>query len=202
MLFVFSQIFAVINYLFIMLSYAVKKRKQLLIYSFLSLIANGLSYVFLAAWSGLAMVGVAILRNIIFLFQNKKENDKTISAQDWIILSFLILICSVLAFVTYSGFLSLFSVFATILYTVSVWQKNIFVYNICGIIVSVLWIIYDIFVFSPLAIVCEIVMLLFVLVSLIVRLVKKRKNKQECGLDKFDLKEKDFDCEVKNDETV
>lgn len=67
---------------------------------------------------------------------------------------------------------------------------------------SVLWIIYDIFVFSPLAIVCEIVMLLFVLVSLIVRLVKKRKNKQECGLDKFDLKEKDFDCEVKNDETV
>ena len=46
---------------------AISNRKQILIFSLLSLVFNGVQYIFLSAWSGLAMVGVAIIRNIIFL---------------------------------------------------------------------------------------------------------------------------------------
>ena len=43
-------------------------------FNFGAIIATGLSYVFLSAWSGLAMVIVAVVRNIIFMLDEKKNN--------------------------------------------------------------------------------------------------------------------------------
>ena len=62
--YVLSQIFVIINATLLMATYQLKTRKSILIVSFMALIANGAAYVLLSAWSGLAMVFVAMMRNI------------------------------------------------------------------------------------------------------------------------------------------
>ena len=65
--YILSQIFIIINYIFLVMTYQSKNRKNILIFNFVSLIASALSYMFLSAYSGLAMTIVAIIRNIIFI---------------------------------------------------------------------------------------------------------------------------------------
>ena len=177
--FILSQVFVVLNYVLMAFSYVSKKRVWVLLFSFLSLVANGVSYLFLAAWTGLAMVCVSLLRNIIFLIQNKKDDSTKITKADWVVLGIIYAISIIVAIFTYDGFLSLFSVIATMIFTLSIWQKNTLVYNILGIVVSVAWIIYDAFIWSPFAIGCEICMFTFMTVILIIKLVKRKKEKQE-----------------------
>ena len=125
------------------------------------------------------MSGVALLRNVIFLIQNKKNKSEKITWVDWIILGVFVIISVISAVFTYEGFLSLFSVFATMLYTVSVWQKNIKAYNIMGIFVSVLWIIYYAFIFSIFGIILESVLLISEIVGTIKYIKDEKLNKKE-----------------------
>ena len=53
--YILSQVFIIINYALLAISYYCKDRKTVLVISFMAVIANGLSYVFLNAYSGLAM---------------------------------------------------------------------------------------------------------------------------------------------------
>ena len=64
--YVFSQIFTILMYALLAISYYAKKRKSLLILGFLSLIANALAYILLNAYTGLAMCIIALIRNVIF----------------------------------------------------------------------------------------------------------------------------------------
>jgi len=154
--YILSQVFIIISYLFLMLSYQAKTRKTILTYSFISLIANGISYVFLQAYTGLAMCFVALLRNIIFMIDEKRngKSDK-ISKKDIIILAVLYLISLLSTVYTYDGFLSLLSVFATMLYTYSVWQKKTTIYKILGLPIGILWIAYNIYIMSIFGIILE-----------------------------------------------
>ena len=67
--YVLSQIFTIITYVLLAMTYYAKNRKAVLTISFASLITNGLEYVFLSAYSGLAMCIVAFIRNIILVPQ-------------------------------------------------------------------------------------------------------------------------------------
>ena len=76
--YILSQIFIIINYTFLIITYQSKNRKNILIYNFCAMMATGLSFLCLSAYSGLAMTIVAILRNIIFMIDEKKngKSDK------------------------------------------------------------------------------------------------------------------------------
>ena len=52
------------------------------------------------------------------------------------------------AVITYDGFLSLLSVFATTLYTISVWLKKTKIYKLLGIPIGILWVLYHIYIMS------------------------------------------------------
>ena len=174
--YILSQVFIIINYIFLMATYQFKSRKAILIFNFGAIIATGLSYVFLSAWSGLAMVMVAIVRNIIFMIDEKKngKSDK-ITKKDIVILIILYIISLVSAIFTYDGFLSLMSVFATMLYTYSVWQKKTSIYKVLGIPVGIIWIIYNIYIFSVFGIILECLLL----ISAIIGLIRENKVKKE-----------------------
>lgn len=174
--YILSQVFVIINSVLLMTTYQLKSRKSILIVSFMALFANGAVYLLLSAWSGLAMVFVAMIRNIIFMIDEKKngKSDK-ITKKDIIILAILYAISIVSAIYTYEGFLSLMSVFATMLYTYSVWQKKTSVYKILGIIIEIIWIIYNIYIFSIFGIIIEI----FLLISAIIGLIREYKVKKE-----------------------
>lgn len=66
LIYILSQVFTIITYALLGITYYAKDRKKILILNFISLIANGIAYLLLSAWSGLAMCVVALIRNIIF----------------------------------------------------------------------------------------------------------------------------------------
>lgn len=173
--YILSQIFAIMNYIFLVITYQSKNRKNILILNFGALISMGISYIFLSAYSGLAMIFVSIIRNIIFIVDEKKngKRDKN-ETKDYIILAILYSISIISAVFTYNGILSMMSVFATMLYTYSVWQKDTKVYKMLGIPVGIIWIIYNIYIFSISGIILEIILA----VSSIIGYIKENKNKE------------------------
>jgi len=159
--YIISQIFTIITYILLALTYYAKDRKKVLIISFLSLIANGLAYIFLSAWSGFSMCIVALIRNIIFIIDEKKNGKRDkINKTDISILIGLYVILGGFAILTYDGFLSLLSVFATMLYTYSVWQKKTIIYKFLGIPIGVLWVSYNIYVKSIFVVILEGILLI------------------------------------------
>lgn len=172
--YILSQIFTILTYGLLALTYYAKDRKKVLIISFLSIIANGIAYIFLNAWTGLAMCIVALIRNIIFIIDEKKNGKReTINKTDIIILIILYIISIISAIFTYDGFLSLLSVFATALYTFSVWQKKTNIYKLLGIPIGILWILYNIYIMSIFGVILETILLICCITGYL--LEKRRK---------------------------
>lgn len=174
--YIVSQIFVIITYIFLASTYYAKDRKKILIINFLSLISNLIAYILLNAYTGLAMCIVAIIRNIIFIFDEKKNGkSEYIKKKDILILIVLYVISIISAIFTYNGFLSLLSVFATMLYTFSVWQKKPKIYKILGIPIGILWISYNIYIKSIFGIILESVLFICSLTGYILEVKKKEK---------------------------
>lgn len=154
--YIISQVFTIVMYGLLAITYYVKNRKTVLVISFLSLIANAIAYILLKAYSGLAMCVIALIRNIYFLIDEKKNGKQDeITKKDIFVLAILYIISIISAVFTYEGFLSLLSVFATMLYTYSVWQKKTSIYKLCGIPVGILWVAYNLYVKSVFGVILE-----------------------------------------------
>ena len=171
--YILSQVFIVISYVFLISTYQFKNRTTILLFGFLSAIATGASHFCLAAYSGLAMTCVSVIRNSIFFVQAKNGKTDKITKVDWAILTVLFTIAIVSAVFTYQGFLSLMSVFATLIYTYSVWQKNTKVYKYLGIPTSICWIIYDIYITSWFGMLLESALM----ISAIIGIIREHKHK-------------------------
>lgn len=181
-MYIVSQFFVVISYVLLAITYCLKNRKSILLFNFVSLLTNAAAFALLGAWSGFAMNLIAVVRNIIFLIQNKKDN-LNITYVDWIILGTLYLMSGVSSYFTYVAFYSLLSVFATMLYTYSVWQKNTRIYKLLGVPTSLLWVCYNIFVKSLFGVILELLLLICEIVEIIIELKKKNIVKKELTID-------------------
>lgn len=129
--YIISQVFVIIMYTLVALTYYVSNRKTLLIMSFCAIVSEAMGYTLLHAYTGLAMCFVALVRNAIFLVDEKKNGKtETITKKDIVILLVLFLITIISSIFTYDGIFSLLSVVATMLYTYSMWQKKTIIYKI------------------------------------------------------------------------
>lgn len=173
--YILSQVFTILMYALLAITYYVKNRKTVLVISFLSLIANVIAYILLEAYTGLAMCIIALVRNIYFLVDEKKNGkQEEITKKDVVVLAVLYIITAISTYFTYEGFLSLLSVFATMIYTYSVWQKKTLVYKFCGIPVGILWVLYNLYVKSIFGVILEAILLISSIVGYF--LEKKQKN--------------------------
>lgn len=152
--YVLSQIFAITYYILFDITYYMKNKKNILVLGVIGIFIHSISYALLGGWSAVAMGIVAVLRNIIFIFEEKKEKNNKI------ILYILFLITIVSGIFTYNSFFDVLPVIATILYTYSIWQKNIRKYKFIGIITGVLFVIYNIYVRSIFGIIAEFILAL------------------------------------------
>ena len=176
--YILSQIFTVIMYAFLAVSYFAKRKCSIVILSVLSLIANILAYVLLSAWTGLAMCIVALFRNFYILWNEKKRGKSKKIAKRDIIFLIIVYIAIILATIpTHEGFLSLLSVFATSLYTYSIWQKSTLIYKFCGIPVGILWIAYNAYVQSIFGVILEFLLLIVSTTGYIIAVKKTRIEK-------------------------
>lgn len=175
--YIISQIFTIIMYVLLAITYYAKDRKKVLILNILGLISNIIAYSFLNAWTGLTMNIVALVRNVIFVLDEKKNGTrKSITRADIIILTILYMISVVFAVFTYDGFFSLFSVFATMLYTYSIWQKNTKIYKLLGIPTGILWMLYNTYIMSIFGVVLESIVLICSIIGYVLEIKKINRN--------------------------
>ena len=177
--YIWSQIFTIAMYAFLMICYQLKKRKSILVVSIISLLCNIIAYILLQAWTGLAMCAIAMFRNLYSYWDEAKHPGQTkITTRDTVILIVVYAAMVLVSIPTYNGFLSLMSVFATMTYTYSIWQKNTLVYKFMGVPVGILWIIYNAFVGSFFGVTLEAVLCVASLIGFIVALKAKKNGKR------------------------
>lgn len=157
--YIISQIFVIIQYLFFVLTYHTKTKKQILIFNTIACISSAFSFMFLSAYSGCVMSLLAVLRNYLFYKQDEKKDINN--------LIIVLVILAFLSIITYDGILSLMPSIGTLLYTISVWQSNRKVYRMFGILIEISWLIYHIYVFSIFGIILETILFIAVVIGII-----------------------------------
>lgn len=178
MTYILSQVFICLCYAFMGLSYVVKNRTWILYLNFVALILNGTHYTLLGAWAGVGVIAIAIVRNILFLLQQKIEKLNKSSVFNWSILIFLIIVSVFVAIFTYDTALSLFSTFASMTYTISIWQKNIKIYKILGFVSSALNLIYYIYIGSLFGVILELLVEIITIIFTILYIKNEKKTKE------------------------
>ncbi len=159
--YVLSQIFTILMYILMGWTYLIKTKRKIVIVSMFSLIANFIAYILLGAWTGLAMCIVAMLRNLYILWDEQKHGKRKVNEKRDYVFLVLVYLGIILATIpTYEGFFSLLSVFATSIYTYSIWQKSTKIYKFCGIPVGILWIAYNAYVRSIFGVILEGILLI------------------------------------------
>jgi len=132
----------VIYYLIYSVTFQLKEKNKILFLGIFATLLSALSYFLLQAYTGIAMCFVAIIRNIWF---NKSKSKKS--------LIIIYLITLLLSIFSYQNIFSILNIFATIIYTYSLWQESTKKYKLLGIIVNGFMIIYDVYIKSIMGVV-------------------------------------------------
>ena len=157
----------------------VLKNGTILLFNMIAASSVLVGFALLGAYSGMAMSIVTIIRTIIFMIDdNINGQTKEMNKKDWIIFFIISAICVLFAIPTYENLWSMLSIFATILYSFSVCQKNMYIYRVLGIPVSIAWIAYNIYVKSVVGVVLE-TALVFVEIIGITRFRKETQRKRQ-----------------------
>lgn len=161
-IYIISQIITVAYFGLLGLSYLLKNRTKILEANVGAHIGQITAMSLLGGYTGAAMAGVMLLRDVLLLtIELRKSKGKSVSAQlDRAILIGAIALILILTIFTYGGPLSLLSVAATLVLTFALWQKNTRVYKFLGIISGILWLLYNVFIFSIMGIILETVLMI------------------------------------------
>ena len=141
MAYIFSQICAILATIILGITYISKSKKNILFFCIISATMYGIQYLLLGAFTGMIVSFLNIIRAILFYFANEKKKANTIYS-----LIFLNVLFVISTIFTWGGLTSLLPLLASILFTYSLWQKEIKRYREMSIFVTTLWLIYDILV--------------------------------------------------------
>ena len=171
--FIIAQIFCCLAVTSNVISYNTKKKHRALLWLMLVNVLYGFHYLLLNAASGAILSFLAAFRCYVY-YEYTIKRIKT---------PFLVLItfCSLtilLGIISYSNLFSIFAIVATLLNTIGSWHPNLKVYRICGILIALCLIIYNVHVGAILAIITTIIELISAIVGLIRLDILKKRRKQ------------------------
>ena len=161
-----SQFLVLIVYFLMSLTFFMKSRKKILWLNTSANLIFPFGLYLLGGNSGMWAILISNVRNIYSLVLVYQGKDKKTTKRDYFVLLLIVIALIVSAVLTYNGnIFSLFLTFATILFTYTIFQTNIAIYRWLNIVVSLLRLIYHIFVFSIVGIVFEIGLLIATVVG-------------------------------------
>lgn len=155
-----AQLFGALGWIFLLVSYWKSGSKKLLYFQLIACIFFAINYWFLGAIAGMIIVTFEIIRDYLYI---KVDNPMKIF---YLTIPFYILI----AIFTNDGFISLFSVIASLVDSYALTRKNSKVVAL-SIVTYSLWIIYDISYQSYSTVVAE----LFLIISNLIVLSKYKE---------------------------
>lgn len=169
--YILSQVAVAIAVIFMAVSYQAKDKKWVLIFCLLSCVFYMMEYLLIGAYGGLVANMVGFIRTIWLYF------DEQYNLKDRFVILITISLCLVVCtLVTYTGWWDISICASALLFNFSVWQKDIKIYRWLAVVVSVLYIIYNVAVHTIMGTVFEVVLMAFEIIG-IVRLYVKPKQK-------------------------
>ena len=168
--YIMSQIFSLLCFACFGVTFFLKDQKKIRFLGILMNVFQAISYMFLGATSGYAMLIIAIIRNLVFFKLNKESYTTSYK----LLLVCLLLVIGVTGVITYTNLFSLLPVFAIVLYSIGVWQKSPKVYKLLSIPNCLLWVIYNLSVASIVASIDEFVMLILSIIGFYDEIRKKK----------------------------
>lgn len=156
--YIWSQVFTVIEYALLGWSYFAKNRKLVVILDIFSMISGIIALILLDAGLGIALSIIILLANFYYLWDEnvrKKRDLKKYFLRDYIAITVILVSIGIVTIFTNDGPFSLLSTIATTLYEISIWQKSTKTYKLLGIPVAFCWATYNIFIGSIFGILCE-----------------------------------------------
>lgn len=177
-IYITSQVLVILAFIGFGASYLLKGRSAILMVAIAANTLIGISYVLLFAWVGVAMCVISIIRDFAsyFINKNRSEEDKNkITKTDWYLLALWSTLLIGVTIPTADGFLSLFALFGTLAFTLSIWQKNILIYKYLGLLSAFCWTIYNAATGTFFGLVLEAFLIIATIVGIIMY-YKKQKN--------------------------
>jgi len=173
-----AEILTIGMYVCLATTFYLKDRRKILTIQFLGSVLLCTAFLLISAYTGVAMTIVAMIRNIIFLIDEKinGKSDK-IGKKDIVILVIIYIVMIGMTIPFYDGIFSLLPLFGTALFTFAIWQKSTKVYKIMGIPFSLIWIFYNLYVMIWFGVALESVILISAIIGFI--LEKKRNLSKE-----------------------
>ena len=158
------QGFGFIGIALLCFSFARKNMKNALKFKLIADIVWGLHFGFLGAFAGMVANIVCAVREISFLTSKKSRK--------WLLIIF-VMINFIVAYFRWEGIKSILPAIASALATYSFWQKNMTVTRVIGLINNAIYFTYDVFVGSYLGMLSELTVATSIIVTFIVKKVKK-----------------------------
>lgn len=150
-----GQILGLIALIILIISFQINNKGKLLRLQIFSSLFFAMQYLFLGAINGFLMNLMTCIRNIIF---TKSKNI--------IFLIIIILAMVILSIFSYDGLISILPGIAVILYSISLWQKNLTITRIVEIISCSLFIIYNIKYYAIAGLISTILELIFAFIAI------------------------------------
>ncbi len=174
--YILSQVFSACAYIIFPLTFLTRNKKNILLLNILNSVFYLLSYLFLAGYSGVIVNAISIVRGITFFIVGELYQKK-----EYYSLTFFVVATIALSIVFYRSWVDILPMIAGVSFTYAIWQKNVEVYRWIVVIGSVLWITYNVLIFSIVGMIGEVACLVVETIILIVYYVKQDTNKEENG---------------------
>ena len=162
-----TYVFGALGIFVNILLYQQKTGQRLIIYKLISDVLWAFHYLFLGAFSGVAVAVIGIFRELVFFIPKK---SRTVN-RCWLL---FFVICSILsAVLTWKGMASLLPATASVISVISFWRKSPWLSCILAFPISAAMLTYDMFCHSYFGILNEV----FTLVSAIFALIQYKRRR-------------------------
>lgn len=148
--YIISQVLVIIAMILLAITFFIKNKALILVLSGTACLLYAIQYLLIGAYTGMALDLVAAVRAVwFFICENKSKTTRFVS------LIIVAVILVVLGFITFSNLFDLLIICAAVVYTYSLWQKNIIVYRYLALSSNASWLIYNAYHNTVFGIVCE-----------------------------------------------
>lgn len=161
MVYLISQLFASCAFLMSLIAYHRKDKKCILKNMILSNIFNLTHYFLLGAFSGCITKSLAIFRDCVVI---QKEKNKKLSKKRYLFIFIVLYIIA--SIITYNGIISIMPFIAALTYIIFIWNGNEIQIKKVALFSYVLWLLYNIFVYSLIGIISNSISIISTLIAI------------------------------------
>lgn len=172
--YVISQVCMVLAMIPFAISMFTKSKKLIVVISSINACLYALHYLLLGKASVMILNAISIARGIFFYFDDRDEIK-----HNFVSLIFITISLVLVSFNTLITWVDLLPLVAVLLYTFSLWWKNIIFYRCASLIGSICWIIFNIVLGSIFGVVSECVIVIFEILGIINLNKGSKSNKEE-----------------------